>query len=86
MQPNFSYLNIYSGELTIYHFDLYRLKNSEDFLGMGFDEFLFSNGISCIEWSERIEDILPVDSIRIDIKATGENTREINIQSPRVLS
>ncbi len=59
--PTFTYLNIYSHPLTssnFYHFDLYRLQNSEEFLKMGFEEYLFSDGICCIEWSEKIEEIL----------------------------
>ena len=53
--PTFNYLNIYEGRKTIYHFDLYRLRDRDEFLSMGFDEFFDAGGICCIEWSERIE-------------------------------
>ena len=62
--PTFCYLNIYEGK--VFHFDLYRLKSAEQFLEMGFEEFLFT-GIACIEWSERIESLLPEDVITVEI-------------------
>lgn len=78
--PTFVLLNIYEGSRTFYHFDLYRLKDSTDFYNMGFDDYLNSSGISCIEWAERIEDILPSDSIKIRISSTGENERVISLE------
>lgn len=84
VSPTYAYLNIYEGAIPVYHFDLYRLKNSEDFLGLGFDEFLFSIGICCIEWSERIQNLLDSSEIRplvtkIELTHYGENVRMINI-------
>src|SRR5690606_17249486 len=66
--PTYVYLNIYDGKQTVYHFDLYRLKNKEEFIAMGFDEFLYSDGIACIEWSERIESIIPDSCVKIIMK------------------
>lgn len=63
--PTFVYLNIYEGKKPLYHFDLYRLNDADAFLSMGFDEILFSPGIKCIEWSERISEILPNDAIKV---------------------
>lgn len=77
--PTFVYLNIYEGKRKVFHFDLYRLKGSEDFLGMGFDEYLYSGGVSCIEWSERIESLIPSDCIRVEMKHIGDNKRRIMI-------
>ena len=57
--PTFNYLNIYSGKQTLYHFDLYRLKNGEEFFLMGFDEYFSMPGICCIEWPETIAAKLP---------------------------
>lgn len=78
--PTFTYLNIYEGEKTIYHFDLYRLRDTDEFLSMGFDEFFDAGGICCIEWSERIESCLPAQSIQIFLVHEGENNRSINIK------
>src|SRR3989344_4050210 len=57
--PTFVYMNIYDTETPIYHFDLYRIKNSSDFINFGFDEYFSNNGICLIEWAENILDILP---------------------------
>ncbi len=75
--PTFVYLNIYDGPKSVYHFDLYRLGNSADFLAQGFEEYFSADGVCCIEWSERIEEILPEDHVAIHIKHLGENKREI---------
>lgn len=79
--PTFVYMNIYEGQKPAYHFDLYRLKGSEEFLSMGFDEYLFSPGLKCIEWSEKIADILPQDVIKITITHLAEG-REIEVLLP----
>ena len=53
VSPTFSYLNIYTARLSVYHFDLYRLPHAEAFFSAGFDEYLQAGGICCIEWPER---------------------------------
>lgn len=68
--PTFTYLNCYNGvhELKFYHFDLYRLKNLDEFLSAGFDEYLSEQeGICFIEWPEIIELILPSGSCLVKI-------------------
>lgn len=77
--PTYVYLNIYQGKVSVYHFDLYRLRDVDEFLGMGFDEYLFAAGVCCLEWSERIESILPPNCIRITITNRGNQSREISI-------
>lgn len=77
--PTFVYLNIYEGEKPIYHFDLYRLNHAEEFLSLGFDEFFSAGGICCIEWSERITDLLPAQHINIVMSHEAENIRKITI-------
>lgn len=65
--PTFVYLSIYgvNGNLPVYHFDLYRLQGTEEFLEMGFEELFVAGGVCCIEWSEKIEAILPEGSLCI---------------------
>lgn len=77
--PTFSYLNIYPTTPAIYHFDLYRLYDSEEFLSVGFDEYFYAGGVCCIEWSERIENILPCNAIHVTLSHLNETTRHINI-------
>lgn len=78
--PTFQYLNIYSGKTKVFHFDLYRMTGPEDFLSMGFDELLHSDGVSCIEWAERIESILPETAMTIRISHVAEMQRLIEIK------
>ena len=78
--PTFTYLNIYEGKKTIYHFDLYRIPSEKEFIAAGFDEFLHLSGICCIEWSERISSLLPLGTQRIFIEALGQEHRRIKIE------
>ncbi|MBS4167757.1 tRNA (adenosine(37)-N6)-threonylcarbamoyltransferase complex ATPase subunit type 1 TsaE [Parachlamydia sp. AcF125] len=79
--PTFVYMNIYEGQKTIYHFDLYRLPHADEFLGMGFEDLLYANGICCIEWAERIQALIPPHAISVEIQHKGENRRNIVIKS-----
>lgn len=77
--PTFVYLNIYEGSQTIYHFDLYRLAGAEDFLSMGFEDYLFAGGICCVEWSERISELLPVNRWELHLNHVEGGKRAIEI-------
>lgn len=77
--PTFVYLNVYRGERTLYHFDLYRLRDIQEFIDMGFDDLFHSDGICCIEWSEKIEPLLPKEAIRITCTHVSPEEREITI-------
>lgn len=72
--PTFNIIKEYnSGELPLYHMDVYRLdKTSED---IGIEEYFNKNGICIIEWPDMIEDILPKERLDIKIKVTGEEKR-----------
>ncbi len=74
--PTFVYLGIYRGAKTVYHFDLYRLGDEDEFLSMGFDEY-FGSGICCIEWPERIAGILPAGAIHVTLEHRGEQLRQL---------
>lgn len=77
--PTFTYLNIYRGTSTLYHFDLYRLRDADEFLAMGFDEMFHAGGICCIEWSEKIASLLPPGTICIRMTHIDEFSRQIDI-------
>ena len=75
--PTFNYLNVYKGKIDIYHFDLYRIKDKNQFFNMGFDEY-FNKGICLIEWGEKILSDLPEKTKIIHlIHADVENQRKI---------
>ena len=71
--PTFTIVNEYHKDKTnIYHFDVYRLTDSDECYAIGGDEYL-NNGICIIEWGEIIEDILPNDYIKISFSKDSEN-------------
>ncbi|NLW41550.1 MAG: tRNA (adenosine(37)-N6)-threonylcarbamoyltransferase complex ATPase subunit type 1 TsaE [Tissierellia bacterium] len=79
--PTFALLNIYDGEINLNHFDTYRLEGEEDFLRLGFEDYLFSDDVNIIEWPDIIYEILPKDTLDIDIKKGEDETRIISINT-----
>lgn len=78
--PTFTIVNEYQNEkATIFHFDVYRLSDIDEFYAIGGDEY-FSKGICVIEWGEIIEEALPEHYIKIDIQKDDENTEKRIIQ------
>jgi tRNA threonylcarbamoyladenosine biosynthesis protein TsaE len=63
----------------VYHFDLYRLRDIDEFLSMGFDEYFEADGICCIEWSERIEEYLPENRLTVSLEHVEGDERLITI-------
>lgn len=79
--PTFVLVNEYtSGRLPIYHFDTYRLKDDDEFLNLGPDEYFDGNGLTFVEWSDRVEGLLPTERIEIAIEPTGETTRQFSVR------
>jgi tRNA threonylcarbamoyladenosine biosynthesis protein TsaE len=79
--PTFVLLNVYpGGRLTVHHLDAYRVTGAEDFEAIGFSELLEQGGIVVVEWAERVEALLPRDHLRVRIRPTGDQTREIHIE------
>ncbi len=78
VSPTFSLVNEYSGDQKIHHFDLYRLKSSEELLDIGFEEYLSGNTICFIEWPELAEPFLPSSTINLRLElGEEENSRTI---------
>ena len=81
--PTFTIVNEYNSEkMNIYHFDVYRLEDSDEFYAMGGDEY-FSNGICLIEWGELIKDALPKNYIHISFSKDekDDDKRRITIEN-----
>lgn len=79
--PTFVYLNIYEGQKTLYHFDTYRMPSMQVFIDEGFDEFFEGDGICVVEWPEKIERLLPENTLKVFFSQTAPNEREIRILS-----
>lgn len=79
--PTFALVQEYAGRLPVFHFDTYRLRNVDEFLDLGFDEYLSLRGVCIIEWAERVAEVLPADTLTIRVSATGESTRQFQWQA-----
>lgn len=79
--PTFTIVSEYDGRLHLYHIDVYRLDSAEDFVNIGSDEMLYGNGVSIIEWSEKIKEELPQSTITIALRVEKDNSRTINISN-----
>lgn len=75
--PTFTFVNEYQGRVPFYHIDLYRLKDPAELEGIGFEEYIDSNGVTVIEWAERAEDELPPEALSVYLSALSEHSREI---------
>ncbi|MGL5085112.1 MAG: tRNA (adenosine(37)-N6)-threonylcarbamoyltransferase complex ATPase subunit type 1 TsaE [Clostridium sp.] len=83
--PTFTIVNEYdTGRLKLFHFDVYRVNDPDEIYAIGFDDYIFSDGVSIIEWANYIEEILPKEYVHIKIEKDlnkGENFRRISIKS-----
>jgi tRNA threonylcarbamoyladenosine biosynthesis protein TsaE len=81
--PTFSIINEYktATNQTVYHLDLYRVKDVEEAIQAGVEDVLYSGNYCFVEWSQVANDILPEDTIFIEIKMISETEREIFLTS-----
>jgi tRNA threonylcarbamoyladenosine biosynthesis protein TsaE len=81
--PTFAIVNEYTSEklspYSIYHFDFYRIKKIEEVYDMGYEDYFYGGGICFIEWPELIEDLLPEDAVKVNIRENEDGTREIEM-------
>ncbi len=78
--PTFTIVNEYPGDPALFHFDMYRLKNADELYGIGWEDYLDRNGICVTEWSERIEEALPEDAVRVTISRLNDTERSVRIE------
>ena len=71
--PTFTIVNEYEGRTPLFHFDMYRLGSSDELFDNGWDDYLARGGDCAVEWSERVSDALPEDTIFVDIARTDEH-------------
>jgi tRNA threonylcarbamoyladenosine biosynthesis protein TsaE len=79
--PSFTIVNMYQGICPIYHVDLYRLAGERDLYSIGLDDFLGTEGVTVVEWSERLP--YPLDqAVEVAITDAGDDRRILNIRFP----
>ena len=83
--PTFTIVNEYEGRTPLFHFDMYRLGSSDELFDIGWDDYLARGGVCAVEWSERVGDALPDDTIYVDIARTDEHEdwRTITVKGGR---
>ena len=79
--PTFCLISEYQGTMPLYHMDVYRLDDTEDFINLGTDDMLYGDGVSIIEWSEKIMDELPSNTIILKITPQDDGSRLIEIDN-----
>lgn len=78
--PTFTLLHEYgTASLPVYHFDAYRLERLEEFFDLGYEEYVFGDGLCIIEWAERVEPLLPSHVIRIRLRHASQHVRNVDL-------
>lgn len=83
--PSFAIVNEYRSDTTaelIYHFDLYRLKNLEEALEIGIEDYFDSGALCLIEWPDRAADVLPLDTVNVTVEADSAGDRRLVVDIP----
>lgn len=78
--PTFAIVNEYQStnvDYPIYHFDFYRIKKLDEVYDMGYEDYFYGGGVCFIEWPELIEELLPEDAVKVEIKENEDGTRTI---------
>jgi len=79
VSPTFVLVQEHHGRRTIYHVDAYRLRDEDEFLALGPEEFFESDGLVLIEWADRVQGCLPKDRVEIHIEVTGPESRRFEV-------
>lgn len=85
--PSFAIINEYRSDTTaelIYHFDCYRLENEQEAIDIGAEDYFDSGAVCLIEWPERIEGLLPDDTVRVDLTVSDDETRLLKVTFPDI--
>lgn len=79
--PTYSLVNVYDSPMYghVFHFDVYRLNSSEEAMDIGIEEMLYGGGICFIEWPEKIQNLLPENTIWVYIRNNEDDTRTITV-------
>ncbi|MDO4575960.1 MAG: tRNA (adenosine(37)-N6)-threonylcarbamoyltransferase complex ATPase subunit type 1 TsaE [Planctomycetia bacterium] len=79
--PTFVLIQEYrQGRRPIYHFDVYRLRDEDEFLELGPDEYFDGEGLTFVEWADRVENCLPKHRVEIHLEQTGATSRNVVVR------
>jgi len=77
--PTFSLMHEYPGRLPMYHLDLYRLSSEEEIFELGFEDYIYGQGIAIIEWPGRLGSMMPEERLHIELLFASETSRTANL-------
>jgi tRNA threonylcarbamoyladenosine biosynthesis protein TsaE len=83
--PTFVLVHEYVGRVPIFHFDVYRIRDEDEFLALGPEEYYSRDGWTFIEWADRVANCLPADRIEIEIEPAGPSERRFTIRAGNTL-
>lgn len=76
--PTYTLMNVYQGRHYLFHFDLYRI-DFNDVAALGFDDYFYGNGVSLVEWSERLDEDLPAERLEISFFHVDDTSRRLEL-------
>lgn len=79
VSPTFVLIHEYPGRHTVYHIDAYRIKDEDEFLELGPEEYFDSDGITLVEWADRVAGCLPRQHLEVRIEVTGAESRRFEL-------
>jgi len=81
--PTFTILSVYDeGERPLYHFDAYRVQRPDEFVELGFEEYVHGDGVACIEWADRVTSLLPPNTIHLQFQHVAPAKRRLTLGAP----
>jgi tRNA threonylcarbamoyladenosine biosynthesis protein TsaE len=80
--PTFVLVNEYRGRLTVYHVDAYRTGSLSELVDLGLEEMLHGEGVTIVEWADKILPLLPPRTITVSIEGLGDEPRRIEVTGP----
>lgn len=82
ISPSFVLIREYpKAKLPFYHFDLYRLKEQKQILDLGYEEYLYGDGVSVIEWADRLKNLAPRECLKIELLIRGDKERQVKFSA-----
>jgi tRNA threonylcarbamoyladenosine biosynthesis protein TsaE len=79
--PTYTLIHEYQGRVPVYHFDVYRLAKADDLYELGYEEYFYGNGVTVIEWADRIPSFLPDEYLALQLRLQPDLTRSIRLQA-----
>lgn len=79
--PTFTLIHEHPGAVALYHVDLYRLSHEQEVETLGLEEYIYSDGVTVIEWADRMKSLLPKDRLDITLLMRGETERELTFET-----